>query len=98
MLTYQISRRRLSLDGGPAIRTSSLRSSSAEPLGKALGQIRGGFSTEDEQRFEGVATHGVTEGVSACQAKGLVKGSDADSTLQAGSNVIHMPLKRIDKL
>lgn len=45
-----------------------------------------------------MATHGVTEGVSAGQAKGLVEGPDTDSTLQAGSNVIHMPLKRIDKL
>jgi hypothetical protein len=96
--TYQISRRRLSLDGGPAIRTCSLRSSTTEPLCKALGKVREGQRAQIDRKADRVTTHGVAKCMPTSKAKGFVEGSYANSALQTTSDVIDMPLKRVDKL
>jgi hypothetical protein len=46
----------------------------------------------------GLATHGVAEGMSASKTEWLIKRSDAYTTLQTASDVIHVPLERVDKL
>lgn len=63
-----------------------------------MGKFRREFPDENRHRVEGVATCRVAERMPASEAKGFVERPDANTTLQAAANVIHMPLKRVDNL